>query len=86
MLRLGTNLPYPIGSVRDLDGGKTARVEDLIGEGRKPDIDDGDAPIHSVLGVEGTTDHLTRASDQDIGQEGQRPSGHRTFCIRFVLL
>jgi hypothetical protein len=48
----------PIGSglLRDLDGRKTGCVEDLIGEGRKPGIDDDDdAPTHSVLGVEGMT-------------------------------
>jgi len=47
--------PIRSGPLRDLDasGGKTGRVEDLVGEGRKPDVDDDDAPIHSVLGVEG---------------------------------
>ena len=47
---------------------KIGHVEDLIGEGRKPDRDDhdDDAPIHSVLGIEGMT-NLTRAPE----------SGHR---------
>lgn len=90
----GLTLTSPIRSspLRDLDGGKTGRVENLIGEGRKPDIDDDDddddARVHSVLGVEGMTT-LHRHQNQVIttkDQAGQNPSEHRTFCIRFVLL
>ena len=78
MLRLDTNQPHPIGPVARL-GGKTG----LIGEGRKPDIDD---PRHSDLFRSGcgrvvmTTLHEHQnqliATEE---QEGQRPSEHRTF-------
>jgi hypothetical protein len=30
-------------------------VEDLVREGGKHDIDDDDAPFHSILGIKGTT-------------------------------
>jgi hypothetical protein len=38
MLRLDTNWPYPIEAVAKLAWREDGRVEDLIGEGRKPDI------------------------------------------------
>jgi hypothetical protein len=74
--------------LRDSDGGKTGRVEDLIGEGRKPDIDDDDTPIHSVLPGRRRDDHLNLHGHQNQviateEQEGQRPSEseHRAFAF-----
>jgi hypothetical protein len=82
---LTLNSPIRSGPLRDMHEGKTGRVEDLIGEGRKPDIDDDDAPIHSVLGVEGMTilhGHLNQVIAAE-EHEGRRPSEseHRTLAF-----